>query len=146
MAKGKYHEWLTEDGLLKVQGWARDGLINEQIAKNMGISKKTLYEWCNRFSDLSNALKKSKEIVDREVENALLKRALGYRYEEKTQEIDEKGRKKLKVVQKEVLPDVTAQIYWLNNRKPADWRNKRKEEVAEEIEYLDDIEGEIYGD
>ena len=34
MAKGKYHEWLSEDGLIKIQGWARDGLIDEQIANN----------------------------------------------------------------------------------------------------------------
>lgn len=45
MAKGKYREWLSEDGLIKIQGWARDGLIDEQIAHNMGITTKTLYEW-----------------------------------------------------------------------------------------------------
>ena len=84
--RGKYEDWLTEDGLLKVQGWARDGLSNEQIAHNIGINKDTLYEWQKRFSDFSDALKKGKEVVDREVENALLKRALGYEYDEVTQE------------------------------------------------------------
>ena len=42
MAKGKFQEWLTPEGLLKIEGWARDGLIDEQIAKNMGISRSTL--------------------------------------------------------------------------------------------------------
>jgi transposase len=41
----KYDEWLTDEGLLLVEGWARDGLIDEQIAGNMGISTSTFYEW-----------------------------------------------------------------------------------------------------
>ena len=45
MAKGKYQEWLTKEGLLRLQGWARDGLSDEQIAANMGITDSTFYEW-----------------------------------------------------------------------------------------------------
>ena len=82
MAKGKYEYWLTPEGLLKIEGWARDGLTDEQIASNIGITAKTLYEWKKRFGDICESLKKGKEVVDRQVENALLKRALGYEYEE----------------------------------------------------------------
>lgn len=98
MAKGKYEYWRTTDGLILLQGWARDGLKDEQIAHNCGITVKTLYEWKNRYSDICDALKKGKEIVDYEVENALLKRA-------------KQG-------------DVTAQIFWLKNRRPEKWRDK----------------------
>jgi len=129
MAKGKYHEWLTDDGLIKIEGWARDGLSDEQIAHNMGINKCTLYDWIKRFPNFSNTLKKGKEVVDREVENALLKRALGYEYEEQTLEVDENGKKRKKVVKKFVLPDTTAQIFWLKNRKPKDWRDKQQVEA-----------------
>ena len=66
MAKGKYREWLSEDGLIKIQGWARDGLIDEQIAHNMGITTKTLYEWKNKYGEISEALKKGKEVIDRQ--------------------------------------------------------------------------------
>ncbi len=59
-----------------------DGLTNEQIAHNMGITSETLRVWNNKYSAISAALKKGKEVVDRQVENALLKRALGYEYEE----------------------------------------------------------------
>ena len=45
MAKGKYQEWLEPDGLLKLEGYARDGLTDEQIAKNMGINVATLYKY-----------------------------------------------------------------------------------------------------
>lgn len=87
MAKGKYEYWLTEDGLTLLEGWARDGLTDEQIAKDkMGIAYSTFREWKKKYPALSAALKTSKEIVDREVENALLKRALGFEYEEVTRE------------------------------------------------------------
>lgn len=98
MATGKYAYWTTGDGLTLLEGWARDGLTNEQIAHNVGITAKTLYEWQHRFSEISDALKKGKEIVDYEVENALLNKAIG--------------------------GDVTAQIFWLKNRKPDKWRDK----------------------
>ena len=116
-------EW--KDKLAVIQGWARDGLTNEQIAKNMSISVKTLYEWQNKYSEFRDALKKGKEVVDREVENALLKRALGYRYTEIKREIDEDGNIKITETTKEVAPDTTAQIFWLKNRKPGTWRDRQ---------------------
>lgn len=138
--RGKYEDWLTEDGLLKVQGWARDGLSNEQIAHNIGITAKTLCEWQNRFSEFRNAIKKGKEVVDREVENALLKRALGYEYDEVTQEpVTDKdtGITEMRVtkrVTKQIVPDVTAQIFWLKNRKPDEFRDKRDVELSGSVD------------
>lgn len=132
MGRNKYQEWLTPEGLIKIEGWARDGLSNEQIAHNMGISKDTLYTWQKRFPDFSDALKRGKEVVDREVENAMLKRALGYEYEEVTQELvtdKDTGVTEMRVtkrVTKQIVPDVTAQIFWLKNRKPSDWRDRRE--------------------
>lgn len=97
MAKSKWEQ--VKDKLILVEGWARDGLTDEQIANNLGISKDTFYEYKKKHPDFSDSLKKGKEIVDYEVENALLKSALN--------------------------GNVTAQIYWLNNRKPRQWRNKQ---------------------
>lgn len=82
MAKGKYQYWLTPEGLLKLEAWARDGLTDEQIAQNMGIDTATLYRWKNKHCEICEVLKRGKEVVDIQVENALLKRALGYRYNE----------------------------------------------------------------
>lgn len=82
MAKGKYEYWLSPEGLLLLEAWARNGLTDEQIAQNMGICRDTLNEWKKKYSDISDTLKRGKEIVDIQVENALLKRALGYKYEE----------------------------------------------------------------
>ena len=125
MAKGKYKEWTSQEGLVKLEGWARDGLTDEQIAGNAGINPATLYVWKQKYPEISEALKRGKEIVDRQVENALLKRALGYRYDEVTLE----NGVETKRVTKEVAPDVTAQIFWLKNRKPEAWRDKQNVEV-----------------
>lgn len=123
MARGKYEYWLSEDGRTLLEGWARDGLTDEQLARKIGVSRSTLADWKNRFPDISDALKKGKEIVDIRVENALLKRALGYEYDEVMVEDSEDGYKR-RVTKKMVLPDVTAQIFWLKNRRPDKWRDK----------------------
>lgn len=100
---GKYKYWISKEGLLLLECWARDGLSDVQIASNMNISRSTLNEWKKKYSD---TLKKGKEIVDYEVENALLQSAL-------------KG-------------NVTAQIFWLKNHKPNEWREKREVEISNE--------------
>ena len=140
MAKSKYDEWLQPDGLLRLAAYARDGLIEDQIAHNMGISRSTLFEWKKKYPSISDALSKSKEIVDFEVENSLNKIANGYRYNEITRERmpikDQDGiiidyeLVITKVIEKEVQPNATAQIFWLKNRKPKEWRDKQDVEMT----------------
>lgn len=145
MANGKYQDWLTPDGLIKLEGWARDGLTDEQISRNMGIGTTTLYRWKEKFKEIREALKRGKEVVDREVENALLKRALGYEYTETTREAvknPDSGDIEMRVtkeVTKKVIPDTTAQIFWLKNRKPDKWRDKPAYEDTSELDKLDSI-------
>ena len=124
MAKGKYEKWLEPDGLILLEGWARDGLTDEQIAHNMGCAYSTLRDWRDKYPALSAALKKGKDVVDFEVENALLKRALGYEYTEERVERSVKDGTKVIQVVKHVAPDTTAQIFWLKNRQPQKWRDK----------------------
>lgn len=142
----KYEDWLTKEGLALIEGWARDGLTDEQIAHNMGINTSTIYDWKKKYPDFSNALKNGKEVVDRLVENALLKRALGYSYTEtKIVHSDKDGDKVEKTI-KEVVPDTTAQIFWLKNRKPKDWKDKQYVEADEEaLKKLDEVLGKIGG-
>lgn len=128
MAKSKYEEFV-EPKLTLVEGWARNGLTDEQIANNLGISKQTFYNYKSKYVDFFDALKKGKEVVDIEVENALLKRALGYKYDEVTIEESDDGSVRTKTVTKEVIPDTTAQIFWLKNRKPEQWRDKQNIEA-----------------
>lgn len=140
MAKGKYEHWLTEEGLTLLKGWARKGLTDEQIAKNMGVRRSTLSDWKNKYPDISDALKKGKEVVDIEVENALLRKALGFSYVEETRErrfnktTGEYEMMVVKSVKKHCPPDTIAAIFWLKNRKPMDWRERNRESVADNID------------
>jgi Homeodomain-like domain len=135
----KYEKWITEEGLLLIEGWARDGLTDEQIAHNMGISTSTLYEWKKKYSDISESLKRGKEVIDRMVENALLKSALGYDFMEDgmTKDGDVVPLRKVQ------HPNTTALIFWLKNRKPVEWRDKQ--EISHEgsvgVTFVDDIGG-----
>ena len=131
-ARGKYHEWLTKEGLTLIEGWARDGLIDEQIAANIGVTTTTFYDWKKKYADFSDALKKGKETSDYEVENALYKSATGYEYEERkeVQEVvDGVMRKRVEVTRKQVPPNATSAIFWLKNREPDKWRNKQEIEI-----------------
>lgn len=128
IAKGKYQEWLTTEGLTVLEGLARDGLTDELICKKIGIGARTFYEWMERFPQMAQAIKKGKAPVDIQVENALLKRALGYDYEETITEVEELAgghqKKHIRKVTKHMPADTTAQIFWLKNRKPERWRDK----------------------
>jgi hypothetical protein len=148
MATGKYKKWLEPENLLKLEAWARDGLINEQIAKNMGITRETLRVWSNTFPAISDAIKKGKEVVDIEVENAMVKRALGYEIEEIKTVIEQEpnGSKKTRIekVKKHVAPDVTAQIFWLKNRRRDRWMdNPNKVNVDNELLAIRKKESEL---
>lgn len=137
MAKSKWET--VKNKLFLVENWTRDGLTDKQIASNLGISEDTFYEYKKKHSEFSESLKRGKEIVDYEVENALLKRALGYEYKETTRESfwnEVKGIHEMKItkeVTKQVPPDTTAQIFWLKNRKPKEWRDKQQIEHSGEI-------------
>lgn len=132
MAKGRYHKWLEPENLTLLEGWARSGLSNDQIANNMGITRSTFYEWQNKHTDISDAIKKGKEVTDFEVENAMYKAAMGYEFEEvKTyiEETDAGRKKRIERTVKHVAPNVTAQIFWLKNRKPNTWRDRTEQQI-----------------
>lgn len=134
----KFDQWLTEEGLLRIQGWARDGLTDKDISKNMRIGVSTLKEWKGRFPEIQGALKQGKDAADRVVENALYKSACGYTMKirkpvkVKLVDYDPETGKKIReadtwqAVEEEIhVPaQVTAQIFWLKNRKPDKWREK----------------------
>ena len=140
MARISIYEQWEKDGELKdklilIQGMAREGLTQQQIADNLGINVDTLIEYKKKYPDFSNALKKGKEVIDFEVENALLKRALGYEYEEETYENGILTKK----VKKQVPPDTTAQIFWLKNRQVKKWRDKVEIADNDAIKKLDEL-------
>ena len=132
----KYDYWITQEGLTEVEGMARDGLTDKQMAYNIGIAESTLNEWKNRFPEFKESLKRGKEVVDREVENALLKTALGFYYTE--EQVTNSGG--VVTTKKYAKPNTTAQIFWLKNRKQVEWRDKQ--EIEQTNRNIDIVVGE----
>ena len=147
IAKSKY-ETDVKPRLVEIEAWKRDGLTDEQIFKNLGISRDTFYKYKEKYADFSDALKKGKEVADIEVENALFKRAIGYKYKEVIKEVKEIDGKKttyvkevkeidgkkttyVKEVIKEMPGDVGAQIFWLKNRKSNKWKDKQDIDIED---------------
>jgi len=113
------------------RGLAMQGFIDEEIADQMGIARSTLKKWEVEISEFSDALKMGKAPADFEVEQKLYQRAMGYTYEEKKTviELAPDGTQKparIEKTTKVIPPDVVAQIFWLKNRKPKDWRDKHE--------------------
>lgn len=94
MAKGVYKKWLEKENLILLEGWKRNGLTDEQIAHNIGISINTLNKWKQRYVQIRQALKIGHEAANMAVERELFKRAM-------------KG-------------NTTAMVFWLKNN----WRDK----------------------
>lgn len=120
----KINDWLENDKLILLEGWAKSGLTDEQIAKNIGINRTTLYDWKKKETNIADALKKGKEVIDFEVENALLKKALGYTITIKEEKLDKDGCVHTLEKDVHIPPDTTAQIFWLKNRKPNTWKDR----------------------
>ena len=138
MGKPRYTEWLTQEGQMKLEAWARDGLTDEQISHNMGCNIRTFYVWKKNHPQIDAALRAGKEVVDIQVENALFKRAIGYDYEEVKTTIetlpDGEKRQRAERTRKHVAGDVTAQIFWLKNRKQTVWRDRRETQLSGSVE------------
>ena len=123
--------WLSDDGLILIEAWARDGYTLSEIAQRMGVARYTLSKWRQRYPEITKALSTGKELIDYKVENALLKAALGYT----TKEIKVTLGKKIvsgevfevlkETTTREVAPNVTACMAWLNNRKHDQWKRNR---------------------
>lgn len=129
MAVGKY-DTHVKPKLLLIEAWCRNGLTDKDIAKNLGIAESTFYEYKKEHRELSESLKSGKEVIDTMVENALLKAALGYGYEETKETADGFER-----MNKVAHPNTTALIFWLKNRNQKDWKDKQEIEHSGELEY-----------
>ena len=147
----KANEWLSEENLTRIRGWARDGLTDADIAeRKIGISKRTFIDWKNKYPAFSASLKEGREPVDVEIEDSMVKSAKGfYVYEKKPIKVKTTRKKdglevteehvEVVEVKRYVEPVVVAQIFWLKNRKPDYWKDKRETVDTNAIDKLDRI-------
>ena len=147
MAKGLYQKWLEPENLLLLQGWRRDGLDIAQIARNVGVKRQTLYDWCTKHKEIADALKKGTEVSNYEVENALYKSAVGFYVTEQEQTevqgFDANGEPRTTITKHQrrryIPPQLGAMCFILKNRLPEKWRDKPIVEDNRALETLANI-------
>lgn len=143
MAKGLYEKWLEPENLTLLKGWRRDGLDMAQIARNVGIKRQTLYDWCTKYKEIADALKKGNEICHFEVENALYRSAVGYDVTEteQTETIYPDGTKvtNKRARKRHIPPNLGAICFILKNRMPEKWRDRPIVEDNRALEALQQI-------
>lgn len=125
-----------------ISSWARDGAGEKEIAKRIGISVRVLSRWKRKYPEILAALNQKKELVDIEVENALLRRCLGYEYTEKKLKTTKGGEEEV-ITKKLMHPDLSAIMIWLKNRQGDKWREKQGDENLELLKKVDEILEEI---
>lgn len=133
--KFTFDDIISEEGLILVAAWTRDGMTQQMIIKRLGINQQTWYNWRKKSEQIKGdpigkALRRGKEVIDYQVENALLKAALGYRtvtVKTVTGPVDKNGNRETRIerTESETGPNTTACLAWLNNRKPDSWRRNR---------------------
>lgn len=138
MAYNTLDMWLTEEGLFLIKCWARDGLTIEQICKRMNVPVPNIFRWRKQYPELAEALKEGKEYADYQVENALFKRCIGFKVTEVRTitngrpNADGSRTVRKEKLEKEIIPDVTACLAWLNNRCSAKWKRNRDNVLTQE--------------
>lgn len=139
MARPKYTQWLEPAGLEKITNWAANGCTLNEIARNMGIHPSTLARWMDAQREICEAVKSGQALAVEAVENALFRKATGqYVVEETVEEFkgsvqDGKptdGELTRRTVKKQGAPDTGAMIFYLKNRVPEKYSDRRVVETA----------------
>ena len=123
--KSKYD--LVKENFPQIQKWLKDGLTEAQIAKNLGIAQSSWSLYKTQYSELTELIKSSRETVVDELRGALLKRALGFEYEEQKtyRKVEDDGKitTYTEITKKQALPDVAAINLSLKNYDKDNWAN-----------------------
>lgn len=132
-------DWMTADGLILMESWAREGYTVQDIATRIGITQQALRSWMNKYPEVKQAINNGRELVDYKVENALLKAALGYKTKEVRVSTTIRNGKTIETVketvEREAAPNVAACTTWLYNRQPKKWKNMNvKSNFLEEMD------------
>lgn len=140
-------KWRRKEGLALLEGMARDGYTDKEIAQKMKISPGQFQRLRDNDAKIRKALDHGKMTTDYLVEKALLKSALGFqRKQVKITSIIRYG--KLVETQKEelteeVAPNVTAAQTWLYNRCPDKWKRDPQKGILDDIDEDTSIKIEV---
>ncbi len=149
-------KWLTNvfPRLSEIRNWCMQGKTNEDMCELLGISPDSWYTYMKEHDELNVIVSAGKSVIDNRVENAVLKTALGFEYEEIKTIIEEdrngKKRTRIEKTKKYMPPNPTAQAFWLKNRKKDEWGDRKEivfdtkgQEEERKLQFLQMIKGEI---
>ena len=107
---------------------AEQGLLDDQIAQQLGIEKSAFYDYQKKHAEFAEALKEGKRRPNEDVEASLFKSAMGFTVQERHVEMDAvtNKAKKVTVTDRFIPPSGAAQIFWLKNRMKEKWRDVRE--------------------
>jgi len=156
-ARGKNNtKWLTNvfPRLSEIRDWCMDGKTNEEMCVLLSISPDSWYTYMKEHNELNNIVTAGKSVIDNRVENAVLKTALGFEYEEIKTIIEEdrngKKRTRIEKTKKYMPPNPTAQAFWLKNRKKDEWGDRKEivfdtkgQEEERKLQFLKMINEEV---
>jgi len=113
------------------------GFIDQDLAEFWGVSKSTINEWKVKYPEFSDSITRGKEFADTQVVDSLFNRAKGYtmkkvEYETVQGDDGQIEQKVKKIVTTDVPPDTQAIQFWLKNRQPRIWRDKKELEIESE--------------
>lgn len=115
----------------------RLGATDDDLAEFFKVHRDTIHHWGFKHPDFSDAVKRTKEELDAQVERSLFQRAMGYKH--RAVKFMQVGGS---IVEKEYIehypPDATSMIFWLKNRQPQKWRDRREAAPEDDTTPLDD--------
>jgi len=129
MAKSKYEKDFPE----RVKAMAETGMIEKDMAANLGISVPTFEQYKKKYVKFSKSLKDGKKVPDDMVESALFRRAMGYEHPD-VHISNYQGVITITDIVKHYPPDATSMIFWLKNRRPETWREKTEIEHSDKVD------------
>lgn len=124
-------EMRTKKGLKKLTEMSRKGYTMEQISGRYGLCRSTLFEWMKKYPEIREALIEGKKVADEAVEQALYDSCFDHKVNEIYVEKDADGVVVKSTVKTKIIPaNITAQQYWLANRKGDVWKAKQQLELV----------------
>ena len=136
MAVNTVEFWLGEEGQALLASWARDGLGVKEISQKIGVTSRTLSKWIVKYPKIREKVYSTRQVIDAKVEEAILKKALGFETTEVRQVKKANGDEELTAVTKLVPPDISACSMWLKNSCPEKWSDAKEPDGSKVDEIL----------
>ncbi len=110
--------------LRMVRDCAMAAMTEFEIATYFGVSVSALTEWCMKDLEFAVAMRLPKDLADDRVVRAIYHKAVGYSFQAEEIKITEGGDVHRVPIVKHVPPDLGAGVFWLKNRRSAEWKDK----------------------